>query len=255
MGVESTCFTSEGGGAGRGDRPGGKERERGGAGGAGVTTPGGKNALLHPISCKYLPSAPPGLSGSLGARPCSRSFVHLLFHPYFIIQCGPGLKRLTHWLLGSLTRTYPPLPLLPPQPLSSLAFVLCSHPAGISPKCSFCPNGASPCLPASSSPSSSLPFCTATGFVPLEFCFSRALLLVKALALPLSVHPPSISPVSSPPPDRLLCRHVFHMCFLHSPRRGPCALLNSCHSWLCMPCSWSRVCPCEGVCGRRVPFV
>lgn len=126
MGVESTCFTSEGGGAGRGDRPGGKERERGGAGGAGVTTPGGKKALLHPISCKYLPSAPPGLSGSLGARPCSRSFVHLLFHPYFIIQCGPGLKRLTHWLLGSLTRTYPPSPCCHRNP--SAPSPLCSAP-------------------------------------------------------------------------------------------------------------------------------
>lgn len=56
----------------------------------------------------------------------------------------------------------------------------------------------------------------------------------------------SSSPPCSFPLHRLLCAHAFHTCFLHPSAYAP---LYSLPSWLCVPLSWSWVCPCEGVCG------
>lgn len=114
----------------------GKRRRVGVGRKQGVPLPCGKKSLLSPISCKYLPrSESPGVvrvSSSLGTRPCSLSFVHIILYPYFILQFVPGLKLLTHWLLRLTMYTGPfsfltPSVSLPrqPQPCSSLAFVLC----------------------------------------------------------------------------------------------------------------------------------
>lgn len=81
MGVESTCFTSEGGV--RGDRPigGGRGRGRRGGrlGGSRGYQPQVGRTLLHPISCKYLPLCKPrgflGLQYSRSQALFSHSFV------------------------------------------------------------------------------------------------------------------------------------------------------------------------------------
>lgn len=81
MGVESTCFTSEGGV--RGDRPigGGRGRGRrgGGLGGSRGYQPQVGRTLLHPISCKYLPLCKPrgflGLQYSRSQALFSHSFI------------------------------------------------------------------------------------------------------------------------------------------------------------------------------------
>ena len=107
------------------------------------------------------------------------SFIRIIVYLYFIIEFVPGLKLLTHWLLGASQDTPPLLFLgLPRQPGSPLTFVLCSHQQG-PPQRALCGNRAWPFLSPSSSPSTPWPSTQPHVFAPLEFSFCKALFLSR----------------------------------------------------------------------------
>lgn len=175
------------------------------------------------------------------------------------------MKLLTHWLIGSLT-TYTflfsttPSVSLPQQPCSYLPCFCALLPSSRGlPKVPFLPQQGPLHF---SRHHNLLPSTTSTSFVPPEFRFLRALiLLAKAHMLFASALCVLMLPnirVSSPPLFVPIGHAHVHTCFSH--------VVSSPFLWshvlLCipftrsyrMPLSWSWVCPCECV-GRRMPFV
>lgn len=182
------------------------------------------------------------------------SFIRIIVYLYFIIEFVPGLKLLTHWLLGA-SRDTPPLLFLwlPRQPGSPLAFVLCSHQQG-PPQRALCGNRAWPFLSPSSSPSNPLAVHTATRFVPLEFSFCKALFLSRlTCSFPLpNTHLSSLFSLS--------CLHMwFHMCSLHPSCGHMCPAVFPSLTAACAPlmvmdmplgelCGWAcAICTCPGL--------
>lgn len=177
------------------------------------------------------------------------SFIRIIVYLYFIIEFVPGLKLLTHWLLGA-SRDTPPLLFLwlPRQPGSPLTFVLCSHQQG-PPQRALCGNRAWPFLSPSSSPSTPWPSTQPHVFVPLEFSFCKALFLSRlTCSFPLpNTHLSSLFSL-------LVCT-CETTCALSTLPVATRALLYSLPSWWRVPLSWSWICPWESCVGVRVPFV